>query len=226
MKHCPEVSQPSSLSYTHTKVPLSGVLRWLPARRYLTASPDHVCNGHSTHTHTPRCWNRDWRRKRSSAASHRSLSWCRLTRSKQSAVFLRRYVKHQGRSVRPYLLPVWRLHGNPLWRHHLVGVSRSQHERYIGEREEGKGRPGRKAHCILLLCCIASGNCCPFFTNIDYFVEKQHAVLFPMLDCPKHWPLHLIQTIVDLNLTLNHSGLERQINAYLFSTFRNRARVW
>lgn len=61
------VSPPLFHIHTYTKMPLSGVLRWLPVRRYLTASPNHVCNGDSTHTHTPRCWNRDWRRKRSSA---------------------------------------------------------------------------------------------------------------------------------------------------------------
>lgn len=75
------------------------------------------------------------RKERISCASHWSVSWCCLTQPKQSSVRLRRYAKHPDWSVRLYLLPVWRLHGNPLWRCHLVSVRRSQHERILSRRE-------------------------------------------------------------------------------------------
>lgn len=174
------VSPPLFHTHTHTKVPLSGALRWLPVRRYLTASPDHVCNGDSnTHSH-PKMLKQRLKKETVFRASRRSLSWCRLTRSKQSSVLLRRYVKHQGRSVRPYLLPVRRLHGNPLWRRHLVSVSRSQRERYVGEREKGRGRPGRKAHCILLYsyCTVLLQETVVHFSQILIILFKRSNMLY------------------------------------------------
>lgn len=144
--------------HTLTKVPLSVVLRRLPVHTHLTASPNHVCDGDASHTHT-RDAETETRRRKRSPTTH-SGAWADVAWHGQNRArcFLRRYVKHRGPSVRPYLLPVWRLGGKLLWRCHLVGVSRSQHERI----HRVKGGRERETCILLLMFRVASGNCCPF----------------------------------------------------------------
>lgn len=174
MQHSPEVSQPSSLSQTH----LSVVLRWLAYVPDSFSRPSLQWR----HTLTPAMLTPRPKKERVSCASHRSLSWCRLTRSRQSSVFLRRYVKHQGWSVRVYLLPVWGLHGNPLWRRHLLSVSRSQHESIRGRKGERETETWRKGTLYfpytprLLYCCRKLVS---IFTNIDYCLLEE--LYWPML---------------------------------------------
>lgn len=121
---------PFSLSYTHAlKCPCQKRSRCIHTWHLL---PDQTTTRRTVTLQM--LIQRHEERKQPSVPRAESLSWCRLTRSKQSSVFLHRYVKHQGWCVRPYLLPVWRLHGNTLWRSHLVSVSRSQRERQRGDR--------------------------------------------------------------------------------------------
>ena len=178
--------------HTLTKAPLSVVLRRLPVHTHLTASPNHVCDGDASHTHT-RDAETETRRRKRSPTTH-SGAWADVAWHGQNRArcFLRRYVKHRGPSVTPYLLPVWRLGGKLLWRCHLVGVSRSQHERIHrvqGGRERETWRkdslcpPPAVPRCFRKLLSI--------LINIDYFViQEQHA----------DWPLHLIWTVILLNL--------------------------
>lgn len=143
-------------------------------------------------------------------------------------MFLHRYVKHRGRRVRPYLLPVWRLYGNPLWRRHLVSVSRSQYGRYRGERDrrEGKRETWKKGSTqppiLLLLYCWRK--LLSIFSNIDSFLlEKQHALLlaharlYNTLTFALHSDNCRIKCYVTVALTVAHSILEDYINAYMWS---------
>lgn len=141
MKHCTQMSHPSSLSETcmHQNAPVSIAL--MTTQTYTPDSFSQPCSRwkHNTPSRLhSRCWYGDPEWETALCGSHRSLSWCRLTWSKQSSVFLRRYVRHRASHVRPYLLPAARLHGNLQWRSHLVSVSRSQYERCRGERERGR----------------------------------------------------------------------------------------
>lgn len=91
------------------------------------------------------------RKPKAESSPHCTSSWCCLTQSKQSSPHLHRYVKHWGLRVRPYLHCVGRLHGNPQWRQHLLGVSRNQYERYRGEREACGGEQKHLPRYILYI---------------------------------------------------------------------------
>lgn len=204
MQHSPEVSQPSSLSQTH----LSVVLRWLAYVPDSFSRPSLQWR----HTLTPAMLTPRPKKERVSCASHRSLSWCRLTRSRQSSVFLRRYVKHQGWSVRVYLLPVWGLHGNPLWRRHLLSVSRSQHESIRGRKGDGDVEERHTVFPLYSSSTVLLQETCVHFHKY-WLLSSGGAVLAYAM---KRWPLHLIQIIkffLIFAFTENHPGLEHQINA-------------
>lgn len=164
MKHCTKVSQ-SSLSHTHTHLSAPVSSAPMTSRAYTpdSFSQPRLQQRHNIHSHPSR-WNRDPEEGKRSPAPNAG-AWADVAWHGQNKArrFFTATLSIKARSVRTYLLPVWRLHGNPLWRHHLVSVSGSQHE-WIRRRKK-EGDVEERQHSMLLhslLYWIASGNCCPF----------------------------------------------------------------
>lgn len=193
MKRCPDVSHPSSLSHKHTLKPLcqesSGMFRaYVPDSfsqpRLLWRRNTHSHPGAETET-VEEAWS-----------SPRAGAWADAAwhAQKQSSVFLRRYVKHPVSGLTCFLFegctesrcdaPPGQCQPESVWE---------------GGRKEGRGRPGRNGS--LLLYCIAAGNQCSFSQILIILFSRSNLLYcWHMADCPKHWPLLLIQTIVELNI--------------------------
>lgn len=115
-----------------------------------------------------------------------SLSWCPLTRSKQSFLFLRRYVKHRVSGFTCFLFGG--LCGQALLPRRLVSVSRSQHQSLQRRAADGGRGANTGLPLLLPMNCVTTDK---LFTDIDHLVASCYSLLNNDL-------LPLVQTFVNM----------------------------
>lgn len=112
-------------------------------------------SGDTTRAHTQ---DTESETERVSCVSRWSLSWCCLTWSKQSSAFLHRYVKHQGWSVRLYLLPGLKAPWKPVVTMPPGQCQQKSARTRTKQKRMGWGWGWGEHTVFCLMYCIAAGN--------------------------------------------------------------------